>query len=287
MWRTLVRDILFWRRRDAVLWPAIVVAVLFCVAPSWSVLGKLRAVTALIPVLVVIIVAVASSSRGRLHKPLAKIASRVHMRSDDAATEAQAQSHAQSQTQSQSQSQSQAKSKNEEESLLAYFLANANWPMVIYLVLNHALALAGIAYLGQCKWQTIALATVLWPVTALGITAGVHRLWAHRSYSAAWPTRFLLMLINSMANQGTIFHWARDHRVHHRHSETEADPHNAHRGFFFAHIGWLLVKKDPKVYEAGAKVDLQVRSKYMHTRVNKCTGSPEKNHTEIWNFNTN
>ena len=56
-----------------------------------------------------------------------------------------------------------------------------------------------------------------------------------------------MMLINSMANQGSIYHWSRDHRVHHKHSETDADPHNAKRGFFFAHMGWLYVKKHPAV----------------------------------------
>ena len=50
---------------------------------------------------------------------------------------------------------------------------------------------------------------------------------------------------------GSIYHWARDHRVHHKHSEQDADPHNATRGFFFAHMGWLYVKKHPAVVEAG------------------------------------
>ena len=50
--------------------------------------------------------------------------------------------------------------------------------------------------------------------------------------------------------------WARDHRVHHKFSETPADPHNAKRGLFFAHIGWLLVQKDARVVEAGRKLDL-------------------------------
>jgi stearoyl-CoA desaturase (delta-9 desaturase) len=38
------------------------------------------------------------------------------------------------------------------------------------------------------------------------------------------------MLSNSMANQGSIWHWDRDHRVYHKHSETDADPYNATRG---------------------------------------------------------
>ncbi|CAN0547966.1 unnamed protein product, partial [Laminaria digitata] len=83
--------------------------------------------------------------------------------------------------------------------------------------------------------------------SGVGITGGVHRLWAHRSYDAHWSVRVFMMLINSMANQGSIYHWSRDHRVHHKHSETDADPHNAKRGFFFAHMGWLYVKKHPAV----------------------------------------
>jgi len=59
-----------------------------------------------------------------------------------------------------------------------------------------------------------------------------------------------------MANQGSILHWSRDHRVHHKYSETPFDPHDANRGFFYAHVGWLLLKKSEKVKEAGRKLDL-------------------------------
>lgn len=52
-----------------------------------------------------------------------------------------------------------------------------------------------------------------------------------------------------------MIEWARDHRVHHKYSETDADPHNATRGFFFAHIGWLLVRKHPEVKEKGKQLD--------------------------------
>jgi stearoyl-CoA desaturase (delta-9 desaturase) len=63
------------------------------------------------------------------------------------------------------------------------------------------------------------------------------------------------MLWNSIANQGSIYHWARDHRVHHKYAETSADPHNATRGFFFAHVGWLFVKKHPDIVKAGRELN--------------------------------
>lgn len=101
----------------------------------------------------------------------------------------------------------------------------------------------------------LAVAYILYQASGLGITAGVHRLWSHRSYKAKWPLRLMLMIFNTIAFQNSIYHWCREHRVHHKFSDTDADPHNAHRGFFFSHCGWLMVKKHPDVIEAGKRID--------------------------------
>jgi len=130
-----------------------------------------------------------------------------------------------------------------------------NWPMIIYISLTHIVALVGLFTVPKCSAETLLWAFILWPISGFGITVGVHRLWSHRSYTAAFPARLVLMLFNSIANQGSIFHWARDHRVHHKFSETDADPHNATRGFFYAHVGWLFVKKHPDVVIAGRELD--------------------------------
>lgn len=38
-------------------------------------------------------------------------------------------------------------------------------------------------------------------MSGLGITAGAHRLWAHKSYSAKWPLKLMLMMFNTLAFQ--------------------------------------------------------------------------------------
>ncbi|GAX19967.1 stearoyl-CoA desaturase [Fistulifera solaris] len=136
-----------------------------------------------------------------------------------------------------------------------YKEGNLNYPMIIYVSLVHIVAVAGLFALPKCSKETLLWAFILWPISGLGITSGVHRLWAHRSYEAHFVVRLVLMLANSIANQGSIYHWSRDHRVHHKYSETHADPHNATRGFFFAHMGWLLIKKHPDVVKAGRDMD--------------------------------
>ena len=130
-----------------------------------------------------------------------------------------------------------------------------NTPMIIYLTVVHLAALNGMTLLRSCDIYTLLWALALWPISGLGITAGAHRLWAHRSYKASLPLRVVLMVCNSIANQGSIWHWARDHRVHHKYAETDADPHNAKRGFWFSHIGWLFVKKHPNVITGGKKLN--------------------------------
>jgi len=139
---------------------------------------------------------------------------------------------------------------------LSEFMKVANWPMVIYLSFVHILGVYALWFITNISWQTLLWTFGAYVFSGVGITGGAHRLWAHRSYSAHWFVRALLMVGNSMANQGTIFHWCRDHRVHHKYSETSKDPHNALRGFFFAHCGWLMVKKERAVIEAGQQIPL-------------------------------
>lgn len=82
-------------------------------------------------------------------------------------------------------------------------------------------------------------------------------------------TRILCSFVSSLINQ-----------VHSSIYSTNADPHNASRGFFFSHIGWLMCKKHPDVVKYGKRVDmtdltsdpvLQFQKKYYIPLVILCT----------------
>ncbi|XP_066535347.1 stearoyl-CoA desaturase b [Hoplias malabaricus] len=130
------------------------------------------------------------------------------------------------------------------------------WRNVILMGLLHLGAVFGLFFTPYASVLTLMWASVCFMISAMGVTAGVHRLWSHRSYTAKLPLRIFLAIANSMAFQNDIYEWSRDHRAHHKYSETNADPHNAMRGFFFSHIGWLLVRKHPEVIEKGRRLDL-------------------------------
>ncbi|CAD6194319.1 unnamed protein product [Caenorhabditis auriculariae] len=128
--------------------------------------------------------------------------------------------------------------------------------IVLFSALHFGALIGAYQLLLSAKWTTVFWVLYLHVVGSVGVTAGAHRLWSHRSYKARWPMRLLLMLMNNVALQNDIIEWARDHRCHHKWTDTDADPHSTSRGYFFAHIGWLLLKKHPQVKEKGAKLDL-------------------------------
>ncbi|KYN43687.1 Acyl-CoA desaturase [Trachymyrmex septentrionalis] len=93
-------------------------------------------------------------------------------------------------------------------------------------------------------------------IAGFGVTGGVHRLWTHKAYKAKWQLRIILVVLYASAGMNDIFEWVRDHRVHHKYTDTDADPHNSNRGFFFSHVGWLMMKKHPDVIRRGCEIDM-------------------------------
>lgn len=135
------------------------------------------------------------------------------------------------------------------------FKNDINWPMSFYLLTTHILAIIGLFKINNLY---LFIEMILWyQICGWGVTAGMHRLWSHRSFKAKLPTRIFLMILASMSNQGSIYHWCRDHRTHHKFSDTDSDPHNIKRGFFYSHMGWLLLKKDNLVISAGKTLSSQ------------------------------
>lgn len=131
------------------------------------------------------------------------------------------------------------------------------WSNVFKFILFHVISLYALLFeVKKSKFTTLMWAYFLYVFGMIGVTAGTHRLWAHRTYKANFQLRFILVFLQTLAFQNDVIEWARDHRVHHRHSETDADPHNAKRGFFFSHIGWVMQKKHPKVIEKGKEIDI-------------------------------
>lgn len=119
-----------------------------------------------------------------------------------------------------------------------------NWTNTLFLIFTPIIGIIGTIYLvifQHVSWQTWVLTVVLSGLSGLAVTAGYHRLFAHCSYRVAWPIRLLFLLFASASFEGSVLEWCTDHRNHHRYTDTDRDPYNIKRGFWYAHIGWLLV----------------------------------------------
>ncbi|XP_055921657.1 acyl-CoA Delta-9 desaturase [Eupeodes corollae] len=145
------------------------------------------------------------------------------------------------------------------DSFMGYkFLAPLKWDKIIQITLLHMAFLYGLVVydLRDLNLKTTIFAFFTGGLAGFGVTGGVHRLWTHKSFKANVPLRVILMACFSLSGQNTIYDWVRDHRVHHKFSETDADPHNSNRGFFFAHVGWLMMLKHPEVLRRGRQLDM-------------------------------
>ena len=98
--------------------------------------------------------------------------------------------------------------------------------------------------------------------TSFAITVGYHRHFAHATYKAGSIVRFLILFFGAAAFEQSGLKWASQHRKHHQFTDTDQDPYNIKRGFFYAHIGWILFWKQPVNYENVR--DLQKDRMVMH-----------------------
>ncbi|GJJ10519.1 hypothetical protein Clacol_004745 [Clathrus columnatus] len=124
---------------------------------------------------------------------------------------------------------------------LSNIWTEVNWLNFVILTGTPVLSIYGF-WTTKLYWKTAIFSIVYYYFTGLGITAGYHRLWAHRSYNASKPLQYFLALAGSGAVQGSIKWWSRGHRAHHRYTDTDLDPYGAHHGLLWSHIGWMLIK---------------------------------------------
>jgi len=127
---------------------------------------------------------------------------------------------------------------------LSNCLKKINWVHATVLTLPPLITIWGLLFV-QLQWLTLVWSVMYYFATGLGITAGYHRLWSHRSYTASFPVRFGLALLGAGALQGSIRWWSRAHRAHHRYTDTDKDPYSVQKGIAYAHVGWLLMKQNP------------------------------------------
>jgi stearoyl-CoA desaturase (delta-9 desaturase) len=119
------------------------------------------------------------------------------------------------------------------------------WSNALFLTLLPLATLIAVPWYVLTRgvtWVEIAACFGMWVITGLSITAGYHRLFSHRSYNAPAPIRTLFAVFGAAAYENSVITWSAAHRFHHRNVDTDDDPYNAQEGFWYSHMGWVMVE---------------------------------------------
>ena len=133
-----------------------------------------------------------------------------------------------------------------------YDVDRISWVTASFLIGTLLIALIGVPlYIWKAPSEEIhwgfqlSLALFYTVATGLSITLGYHRLFSHLSFKAKWPVKLFTLLFGAAAFENSALDWSEDHRDHHKYVDRDNDPYDISKGFFYAHMGWLIFKLRP------------------------------------------
>lgn len=104
-----------------------------------------------------------------------------------------------------------------------------------------------LVFTTHVSWTGVALCAGLYAVRMFAITGFFHRYFSHRTFRMGRVMQAAAAILGSTAVQKGVIWWAVHHRNHHQYSDTAADSHNSHEGFWHSHILWFLYRESEEV----------------------------------------
>jgi len=153
--------------------------------------------------------------------------------------------------------------KDKAKDVIAEKLSKVSWVTSIFLFSTPVLFAYGL-FVCTYNWATWTLFFVHYLTGGLGITAGYHRLWSHRAYKCQSWFKNLLLFFSTGCFQMSVLDWCIDHRAHHRYTDTDKDPYTITKGFWYAHMGWLLVKREVPVVSDVSDLEADPWIRFQH-----------------------
>ncbi len=113
---------------------------------------------------------------------------------------------------------------------------NFQYDTFAVITLIHLIALAAPF---TFSWPGLITFAVMSFVTGgIGITLAYHRLLTHGSFKTNRVVKYFMTFIACLALQGGPIYWVATHRLHHKESDKEFDPHTPMVSFMWAHLWW-------------------------------------------------
>lgn len=106
---------------------------------------------------------------------------------------------------------------------------------LLALIIFCAIVAVSVPFFIQIGWEAIIIIPLLCYMTkGIGSEVGAHRLWSHKSFNTSVLVQKILIVLDTLAIEGSIISFAGVHRLHHANSDTVNDPHNPKLGIWKA-----------------------------------------------------
>jgi fatty-acid desaturase len=125
-----------------------------------------------------------------------------------------------------------------------------NWytnPLLYFHILSHLSIIGMLMYATPLHWMISFVMYYLFGCWGIAIT--YHRLISHKSFVAPTWFKIVGMTFGSLAGVGSSIQWTAVHRDHHRHVDSDKDPHNpagSLKRFLQMQFLTMLVPSSPK-----------------------------------------
>ncbi|STY30760.1 fatty acid desaturase [Legionella wadsworthii] len=114
-----------------------------------------------------------------------------------------------------------------------------HWVRAAIFILFHIGCLAVL----WVEWSFTAVFTaiLLFYLRMFAITGFYHRYFSHKTFKMNRFWQFVFAVVGNSAMQRGPLWWAAHHRIHHRFTEKEQDPHSPiQHGLLWSHVGWIF-----------------------------------------------
>src|SRR6186713_702191 len=104
----------------------------------------------------------------------------------------------------------------------------------------HLIALLAVLPWFYSRTGVVVAILGLYVFGTLGINLCYHRLLTHQGFVAPKWLEHSLAVLGVCTLQDTPACWVAMHRIHHKHSDEQPDPHSPLVAFLWGHCGWLM-----------------------------------------------
>lgn len=97
------------------------------------------------------------------------------------------------------------------------------------------------AFIFYFTWSNFLLAILAWQLlSTIGISVCYHRQITHRAFHTGRILKIFHLFCALLSGQAGPIVWSHVHRIHHKYSDLEQDPHSPNHGFWAGHLGWIF-----------------------------------------------